>query len=338
MLPGFRKAAPLLAPPESGPDGPRPARVGAPRKQPFILIVEDDGTIRSLLGILLKREGYRVTGTGSGDHALDWAVDHAPDLVVLDLALPGTDGLEICRELRAWLPAPILVVSGRGDEAAKIAALDLGADDYVTKPFGAGELLARVRALLRRRAPAPGAEETVVCAGGLRLDLVQRRVWRRGREVRLTRIEFDLLARLARGAGRVVKSSALVEAVWGSAYAAEGQTLRVHVANLRRKIEPDPDAPTYVLTWRGVGYWLGAARNWPTVAAGSLPTSGPRTPGRGARRPSLAPVASPVAEGCCAAGPAAASPASPAPQCSARRAATPRGAPESYPPASHSRF
>jgi len=215
--------------------------------------------VRAFLSRLLRLGQYRVLEASSGDAALDLAVDQPPDLVILDLTLPGTDGLEVCREMRAWLPAPILVVSGRGGEAAKIAALDLGADDYITKPFSAGELLARVRALLRRRTLAPRPGETVVSSGDLKLDLAERRLWRDGREVRLTRIEFDLLTCLARSAGGVVKSKVLVETVWGSQYAADEQTLRVHVANLRRKIETGHDAPAYVLTERGVGYRLSTA-------------------------------------------------------------------------------
>lgn len=230
----------------------RAGGTGAPVKPVRILVVDDEECIQRLLKSILMRRSYQVQLASNGDEALDSAVERTPDLVILDLALPGMSGLELCRELRLWLSVPILVLSGRGDEGMKIAALDQGADDYITKPFAAGELLARIRALLRR-ASGPPAPEPVLSSGGLKIDLARRQVFRRDQEIRLTRTEFDILACLARNAGCVVTSKMLLEKVWGME-CGDAQTLRVHVGHLRKKIEQDPSVPRFILTEPGIGY------------------------------------------------------------------------------------
>ena len=236
-------------------EGPKPPPLGSPVKPVRVLVVDDEEPIRRLLRSILDRHHYEVLLAGKGEEALDYAVDSTPDLVILDLALPGMSGLDVCRELRSWLTAPILVLSGRGDEAMKIAALDVGADDYITKPFGAGELLARIRALLRRTAsltsPTP-----VFTSGGLKVDVARRRVFRSDEEIRLTRTEFEILSCLVRNAGCVVTSKMLLQKVWGPEYGDDTQTLRVHVGHLRKKIEPEPASPRYIVTEPGIGYRL----------------------------------------------------------------------------------
>jgi len=174
-------------------------------------------------------------------------------MVILDLSMPGMGGLDACKELRAWYAGPILVLSVRSGDADKISALDLGADDYLTKPFSAGELLARVRALLRRASGVP-ASPPVISAGEIEIDIAQRRVTRAGEELDLTRTEFDILAYLAQNADRVVTSKMILEHVWGPEYGEDTQTLRVHISHLRRKIEPHPSVPRYILTEPGVGF------------------------------------------------------------------------------------
>lgn len=227
--------------------------MGAPEKPAQILVVDDEEQIRRALRSVLGARHYEVTLASTGEEALEMAVEHAPDLVVLDLSLPGMSGLDVCRELRTWLAAPILVLSVRDSDEDKIAALDLGADDYLTKPFSTGELLARVRALLRRAAPGEPAVSEIT-AGDLTIDLARRVVRVAGEEVRLTRTEFDVLAMLARHADRVVTSRMLLEQVWGPEYASDTQTLRVHVSHLRHKIEPAGGVPRYVITEPGVGF------------------------------------------------------------------------------------
>ena len=172
---------------------------------------------------------------------------------MLDLALPDRSGIEVCRELRTWMTAPILVLSVRANEADKIEALDEGADDYLTKPFSAGELLARIRALLRRAA-ALTTPPPVVTSGDLEIDIARRRVTRAGEEIALTPTEFDILAYLARNAGLVVTQKMILEKVWGPEWVEDAQTLRVHVSNLRKKIEPRPGGPRYIITEPGVGF------------------------------------------------------------------------------------
>lgn len=227
--------------------------MGAPERPAKILVVDDEAQIRRALGAILSTRGYQVISASDGSEGLDLAIDHNPDLVILDLALPGMGGLEVCRELRSWYAAPILVLSVRGSDADKIAALDMGADDYVTKPFSAGELLARVRALLRR-ASGQATSRPVITAGDLEIDIAQRRVRRAGEEIELTRIEFDIVAYLAQNADCVVTSKMILEKVWGPEYGEDTQTLRVHISHLRKKIEPHPSVPRYILTEPGVGF------------------------------------------------------------------------------------
>ncbi|OPZ87519.1 MAG: KDP operon transcriptional regulatory protein KdpE [bacterium ADurb.Bin429] len=220
-----------------------------------ILVVDDEVQIRRALHSLLTARRYGVLLAENGEQALELAADHTPDLVILDLSMPGMNGLEVCRELRAWYRGPILILSVRGGEQDKIAALDLGADDYLTKPFPTGELLARIRALLRRAAqhetPPP-----VIHLGALEIDLARRLVTRTGQPVSLTPIEYAILAYLARNANCVVTSSQLIEQVWGNNAAEDTQALRVHVSHLRKKIEPYPTVPQYLLTEPGVGFRL----------------------------------------------------------------------------------
>ncbi len=230
-------------------------KTGAPEKPAKVLVVDDEAQIRRALGSILSTRGYKAIFASDGREGLDLAIDQNPDLVILDLAMPGMGGLEVCRELRAWYTAPILVLSVMGSDADKIAALDMGADDYVTKPFSAGELLARLRALLRR-ASGQAASRPVIAAGELEIDTAQRRVRRAGDEIELTRIEFDILAYLAQNADCVVTSKMVLEKVWGPEYGEvqDTQTLRVHISHLRRKIEPHPSVPRYILTEPGVGF------------------------------------------------------------------------------------
>ena len=227
--------------------------MGAPERPAQVLVVDDEEQIRRALRSVLGARHYEVNLATTGEEALEMAAERTPDLVILDLSLPGMSGLDVCRELRSWTTTPILVLSVRDSDEDKIAALDLGADDYLTKPFSTGELLARVRALLRRAAPGETAVSEVK-AGDLFIDLARRIVCVAGREVRLTRIEFDILATLARHADRVVTSRMLLEQVWGPEYASDTQALRVHVSHLRRKIEPAGGVPRYVITEPGVGF------------------------------------------------------------------------------------
>lgn len=223
-----------------------------------ILVIDDEEQIRRALRSILSARGYRVEAAASGEDGLRAAVDHQPDLIVLDLTLPGKSGLEVCSELREWCAVPILVLSVRDGDGDKIAALDLGADDYLTKPFSAGELLARIRALLRRTAGTEAAPAEVT-VGGLVIDFARRIVTVDGEPVHLTRTEFDVLAVLAHNLDRVVTSRMLLEKVWGPAYVDDTQTLRVHVSHLRHKIEPAGGVPRYVITEPGVGFRLVAS-------------------------------------------------------------------------------
>lgn len=229
--------------------------MSAPEKPAKILVVDDEAQIRRALASILATRGYEMIAASDGTEALNLAIDQNPDLVILDLAMPGMGGLAVCRDLRTWYTAPILILSVRGSEADKVAALDMGADDYVTKPFSAGELLARVRALLRR-ASGQAASLPVITAGDLEIDIAQRRVRRAGLELELTRIEFDILAYLAQNADCVVTSRMILERVWGPGYGEDQdtQTLRVHISHLRKKIESYPSVPRYLLTEPGVGF------------------------------------------------------------------------------------
>ena len=219
-----------------------------------VLIVDDEIQIRRFLTLTLEASGYLVYAAEDGAQALALIPDWRPDLILLDLGLPGLDGLEVLRRVRAWSPLPIIVLSVRDREADKVAALNQGADDYLTKPFGTGELLARIRVALRHAArPADGQGEALR-AGDLLLDLAAHRVTRRGQEVHLTPTEFAILRVLARNSGRVVTPHALLREVWGEHGVPDTGKLRVFINQLRRKLEDDPAQPRYVLTEPGVGY------------------------------------------------------------------------------------
>ncbi|MBI3664888.1 MAG: response regulator transcription factor [Acidobacteria bacterium] len=226
----------------------------APTKPARILVADNEEPVRNYLKTVLTRHKFEVLLAANGDDALDVAVDHTPDLVILERLLPRLNGLEVCQQLRLWLAAPILILSALGDEAGKIAALDLGADDYITKPFAAGELLARIRALLRRAAAAVTRPEPVVLRGDLKIDLARRRILRGKAEIHLTRTEFDILAYLVQNADCVVSCKTILQKVWAPEYGDDTQTLRVHVGHLRRKIEPDLPHPRFILTEQGIGY------------------------------------------------------------------------------------
>ncbi len=225
----------------------------APERPARILVVDDEQQIQRALKSVLQARSYVVDVAGSAEDGIALTAERTPDLVILDLALPGMSGLEACRELRTWYTGPILVLSVRTGDDDKIAALDLGADDYLTKPFSTGELLARIRALLRRASPTE-AGLSEIRSGDLCIDLARRIVTLHGEPVKLTRLEFDILALLARNAGRVVTSSMLLEHVWGPEYVRDTQTLRVHISHLRKKIEREGDVPRFILTEPGVGF------------------------------------------------------------------------------------
>jgi len=217
-----------------------------------VLVVDDEPQILRALGANLRARGYAVDLAATGEDALVHASDHPPDLVVLDLGLPGMSGLEVIDGLRGWTAVPILVLSARDAERDKIDALDAGADDYVTKPFGMGELLARIRAALRR--DLAGAEAPLVTTADFVVDLAAKRVMRGGEEVRLTPTEWGLVEVLVRNAGKLVGQRQLLQQVWGPTYGSETNYLRVHLAHIRRKLEPEPSRPRYFITEPGMGY------------------------------------------------------------------------------------
>jgi two-component system alkaline phosphatase synthesis response regulator PhoP len=227
---------------------------------PRILIVDDEPHIVELVRYNLLREGYDVTTAGNGETALDKARTERPDLVVLDLMLPGLDGLEVCRRLRRESTVPIIMLTAKSGELERVVGLEIGADDYVSKPFSPRELVARVRAVLRRRVrevDAPTQEPIRI--GGLLLDPVTREVELRGRDVDLTAREFDLLWLLMRHPNRVFTRDFLLEHLWGQDFYGSTRTVDMHVSRLREKIEDDPARPTYIMTVRGVGYKLRGA-------------------------------------------------------------------------------
>jgi two-component system KDP operon response regulator KdpE len=223
-----------------------------------ILVVEDERPIRRFIRPALEGEGFRVLEAATQREALAMASMHVPELMVLDLGLPDGDGCDVVTSIREWSSMPIIVVSARGREEDKVKALDVGADDYLTKPFSVPELLARIRVALRHaariRADSPAA--TTFTVGDLSVDLLKRRVRLAGTDLQLTPIEFTLLAQLARHPGRVFTHKALLEAVWGPSRLSEPHLVRVHLANLRRKVEKDTARPRYLLTEPGVGYRL----------------------------------------------------------------------------------
>lgn len=219
---------------------------------PRVLVVDDEPNILSTLAPLLRARGYHVLTAMSGRAAIEAVEREKPDLIVLDLGLPDVDGVEVCRVVRESASTPIVVLSARGAERDKVRALDMGADDYVTKPFGADELVARIRAALRRSDAAPRSEPMV--RGGLTIDRERFRVMREGEELRLTPKEFELLQFLAQHQGRVLTHRTILKAIWGPNAVDQPEHLRVLVASLRKKIEPDPAAPKYILTEPWVGY------------------------------------------------------------------------------------
>jgi two-component system KDP operon response regulator KdpE len=219
-----------------------------------VLVVDDERAIRRYLHAALNAQGYTVYDASNGQEALNAVVTDKPDLVILDLGLPDLDGVEVTRRLREWTQLPIIILSVREQEQDKIAALDAGADDYLTKPFSSGELMARIRVAMRRSLQS--ASEPVFESDGLKVDLARRKVTANNQEVSLTPTEYELLRVLVQNAGRVITHHQLLKQVWGLAYEAEAHILRVNMSNLRRKIEPDPTRPHYILTEPGVGYRL----------------------------------------------------------------------------------
>jgi two-component system KDP operon response regulator KdpE len=221
-----------------------------------ILLVEDDVSIRRLVRTSLESHGFTVRDAVTGDMGLRLAQDVKPDLVILDLGLPDMDGVVVARRLRDSSTVPILVLSARNQEAAKVAALDAGADDYLSKPFGVDELLARIRAALRRADVSRHRDHGQFSRGELKVDLVRHQVSRRGREVHLTPIEYRLLAALIRNSGKVMTYRQLLKDVWGGAHGEDNHYVRIYMAQLRHKLEADPAQPKFLLTEAGVGYRL----------------------------------------------------------------------------------
>ena len=224
---------------------------------PLLLLIEDEPQMRRFLRATLRAHDYQVVEAGTAREGLAQAAGRNPELILLDLGLPDLDGLEVVRTIRRSARTPVIVLSARGQEQDKVAALDLGADDYLTKPFGASELLARIRVALRRAALPPGGPaEPVFQTGELRVDLVRRQVFRGEEEAHLTPTEYRLLAALIRHAGRVSTHRQLLEEVWGANYADQSHYLRVYMAQLRHKLERDPTRPRLLTTEPGVGYRL----------------------------------------------------------------------------------
>lgn len=245
-----------MSEPTSGGAG-EPAAAGRPA--PVVVLIEDETPIRRFLRVTIASEGYRLHEAGSGADGLLEVAMRQPDLVILDLGLPDMDGLEVIRSLREWTAVPILVLSARGQERDKIAALDAGADDYVSKPFGAGELLARMRVALRHLAHlSRDGGDSVFAVGDLRVDLRLRQVQVAGVEVHLTPIEYKLLTALVRHAGRVLTHRQLLKEVWGPSHVEQAHYVRVYMVQLRRKLEAEPARPRYLLSEPGVGYRLRA--------------------------------------------------------------------------------
>ncbi|MHB1460429.1 MAG: response regulator transcription factor [Armatimonadota bacterium] len=227
--------------------------MSSPEKMARVLVVDDEEQIRRALKSILTARKYDVVLASNGEEGISLAIELPPDLVILDMAMPGLTGIDVCRELRNWYEGPILMLSVISGDADKVAALDIGADDYLTKPFSTTELLARIRALLRRTA-AVVSTPPVIQAGELEIDIAKRTVMRSGQEIELTRMEFDILAYLAQNADCVLTSKMILQKVWGPEYLEDAQTLRVHISHLRKKIELRPSSPRYILTETGVGF------------------------------------------------------------------------------------
>ena len=223
-----------------------------------VLVVDDEPQIRRALRVVLRANGYAVTEVATGEDALDAAASQPFDVMILDLMLPDVEGVEVCRRLREWSRLPVIVLSAHDEEQIKVRALDEGADDYVSKPFSAPELLARMRSAVRRSSFESGPAEPMVRAadGVVEIDLARRLVLRLGEEVHLTPTEYELLRFLARQPGRVITHGQLLRSVLGESYADANATLRVHIASLRTKIEPDPSKPRVIVTEPGIGYRL----------------------------------------------------------------------------------
>jgi two-component system KDP operon response regulator KdpE len=223
--------------------------------QPLILIVEDDETISNFISAILTANGYRVVKTPKGSQGVAMAASHSPDLVLLDLGLPDMDGVEVLKLLRAWSSIPVVVVSARGHERDKVEALDLGANDYITKPFGTAELLARIRNAIRltQRVEKGARQETAISVGELEIDLEKRNVTLSGKDLHFTPIEYKIIVLLAKNIGKVLTHDFIMREVWGP-YTNEIQALRVNMANIRRKLEQNPAEPKYIVTEVGVGY------------------------------------------------------------------------------------
>lgn len=224
--------------------------------KPLVLIVEDEDTICNFMTAILNSNGYRVLKTDSGGEGLAMTASYSPDVVLLDLGLPDIDGIDVLKKLREWTKTPVVVVSARGQEQEKVEALDLGADDYIVKPFGTSELLARIRTALRHSPKNMGAEskgKDQFAVGDLKIDYGRRTVSLAGDTVHLTPVEYKILALLSKNAGKVLTHDYIIKETWGP-YSSDSHTLRVNMANLRRKIEKNPGEPNYILTEVGVGY------------------------------------------------------------------------------------
>ena len=219
-----------------------------------ILVIDDEPQIRKLLKVSLGAYGYEIEEAATGSDGINRAAIYKPDLLIIDLGLPDRDGKEVVKAIREWSQTPIIVLTARDQEQEKIDALDAGADDYVTKPFSVGELMARMRVSLRRAAASE--HEPVITCGDLAVDLVQRRVTVAGREIKLTPTEYELIKILAQHRGRVLTHKQLLKAVWGTAYNEDTHYIRVYIGQLRRKIEADPTQPRHIVTESGVGYRL----------------------------------------------------------------------------------
>jgi two-component system, OmpR family, response regulator RegX3 len=219
-----------------------------------VLVVDDDASLAEMLSIVLRQEGFDSRIVGRGDVALDAFRDYKPDLVLLDLMLPGMPGTEVCRQIRAVSAAPIIMLTAKDSEVDIVVGLELGADDYVTKPYSSRELLARIRAVLRRRVTEDEVDASVLEAGSVRMDLERHTVEVRGTEISMPLKEFELLELLLRNAGRVLTRGQLIDRVWGSDYFGDTKTLDVHIKRIRSRIEESPSEPRMLVTVRGLGY------------------------------------------------------------------------------------